>query len=124
MQAVLHAPGRALVIEIEAIATPGMADEIMDRTKAIERTTKLTVEQRMKPVPSGGGRGDLECPNGAYRKDELFVAFIGVGATGERHSDRPVAGVSGKDGEQVIRLQLKLPVRLNHPGIAMSAPGP
>jgi len=44
MQAVLSAPGRVLVIEIETVSTPGMTDEVMDRTKAIKRATERTVE--------------------------------------------------------------------------------
>lgn len=44
VQAVLNAPGSTLVIELETVATPGMTDEIMDRTKAIKRATELTVE--------------------------------------------------------------------------------
>jgi hypothetical protein len=34
-------------IELETVATPGMTDEIMYRTKAIKRATELTVQQRM-----------------------------------------------------------------------------
>jgi len=44
MQAVLNPPGGALVIESETVATPGMTDEIMDRTKSIKGATELTVE--------------------------------------------------------------------------------
>jgi hypothetical protein len=89
MQAVLSVPGRALVIEIETVSTPGMTDEVVDRTKPIKRTAELTVQERMKALAGGGARGDLESPIGAYRKDELFVAFIGLGTTGEHHSYRP-----------------------------------
>jgi hypothetical protein len=32
-----------------------MTDEVMDGTKPIKRATELTVEQRMKALPSGGG---------------------------------------------------------------------
>jgi len=75
----------------------------------------------MKPLPSSCGRSDLDGPTGACRKNELFVGCIGVSTTGEHHSAFPPAGVSGKDGEQAICFNLELPVRLNHPGIAMSA---
>ena len=37
MQTVLSAPGRALVIEIETVSTPGMTDEVTDGTKPIKR---------------------------------------------------------------------------------------
>jgi hypothetical protein len=123
MQAVLSVPSRALVIEIEPVSTAGMTDDVMDRTKPIQRTAELTVEERMKALAGGEGRGDLESPMGAYRKDELFIAFIGPGTTGERHSYRPVAGASCKESEEVIRFQLQLPVRVNDLGIAMSASG-
>ena len=55
MQVVLNAPGCALVIEIESVSTPGVADEVMDGTEAIECTGELTAEERMKPLPSGSG---------------------------------------------------------------------
>ncbi len=122
MQPVLSPPGRGLVVEIETVATPGMADEVMDGTKPVERTPDLTVEERMKALPSGSGRGHLESPIGAHRQDELFVAFVGLGATGEGHSHSTVAGVSSQESEKMIRFHLESPVGLNHLGIAMSTP--
>ncbi len=123
MQAVLSAPGRAFVIETETVSTPGMADEVMNGTEPIERATKLAAEEGMKALSNGRGRGDLQSLIGAHRTDELFVAFIGSDTTSEYHSYRPMVGMSSEEGVQVIRFHLKLPVRLNHLGIAMSASG-
>ena len=55
VQAILSAPGRALVLEIETVSTPGMTDEVMDGAKPVKRATQLTVEERMKTLPSDGG---------------------------------------------------------------------
>ncbi len=121
VEAVLSAPGRALVIEIEPVSAPGMTDEIVDGTKAIKRTTERTVEERMQALPGSGGRGDLERPFGAYGNDELCVVFVGVRTTGEGHSDHSVAAFSSEEAEEVIGLQLELSVRPDHLGIAMSA---
>ena len=121
MQAVLNAPGRALMIEIETVSTPGMTDEVMDGKKAIKRASEPTIEERMKALSSGDGRGDLESPMGTYIKDELLVALIWFGTTGECNSYRRAADVSSEEGEEAIGFNLELSVRLNHLGIAMSA---
>jgi len=121
METVLRVPRRALVMKIKAVSAPGMAEDVMDRTKPVKCATELTVQERMKARAGGGGRGDLESPLGAYREDELAVAFVGLGTTGEDHSYRPPALATGKQSEQVIRFPLQLPVRLNDLGIAMSA---
>jgi hypothetical protein len=55
MEAVLSVPCCALVMESEAISTPGMTDEVVHGTKPIKRTAELTVEKRMKALASGGG---------------------------------------------------------------------
>jgi len=106
VEAVLSVPGGALVIESKTVSTPGMSDDVMDGAKPVERTAELAVEKRMKALAGGGGRGDLECPNGAYGKDELFVAFVGLGTLGERHPNRLVTDASSKESEEVIRFPL------------------
>jgi hypothetical protein len=55
VQAVLSTPGRALVIEIETVSTPGVADEVMDSTEPIKRAAEFTAEERMKAFSNGGG---------------------------------------------------------------------
>ena len=75
MEAVLSAPCCALVMEGEAVPTPGVTDEVMHGTEPVKRTAEPTVQKRMKALAGGGGRGDLERPIGAYRKDELLVAL-------------------------------------------------
>ncbi len=77
VQAVLSVPGRAFVLEIEAESIPGVSNEVMNRTKPIKGPTELTTQQWMKALSGGDGRGDLECPVGANRKDQFFVAFVG-----------------------------------------------
>ena len=41
MQAVLSPPGRTLVVEIETVSTPGVADEVMNGAKPIKRSTRI-----------------------------------------------------------------------------------
>jgi acetyl/propionyl-CoA carboxylase alpha subunit len=102
METVLNAPGRALANEIKAIPTPGVTDQIMDRTKPVERATEFTAEKGMKALSGGGGRGDLERSTGAYSANELFVACIGSVASGEYHARSPRAGVPREVRIQVI----------------------
>ncbi len=102
METVLNAPGRALANEIKAIPTQGVTDQIVDRTKPVERATELTAEQGMKALSGGGGRGDLERSTGAYCANELFVACIGSAAPGEHHARCPRAGVPREVRIQVI----------------------
>jgi hypothetical protein len=69
VQTVLSAPRRTLVIEIETVTTPGVTDEVMDRTEPVECTTEFTAQQRMEPLSNGDGRGDLQNSAPAYRTD-------------------------------------------------------
>jgi hypothetical protein len=55
VQAFLHAPGPALVTEIETISTPGMTYEVMDGAKPVKRAAELAVEKGMEALPHGGG---------------------------------------------------------------------
>ncbi len=121
MQVVLGTPGRALVLEIKTVSTPRMTDEIMDRTEPIKRAPEFAAEERMKALTNCRRRGDLECLVGTDRTNELFVALVRLGTSGECHSDRRVVGISSEEGEYVIGFNLELPVRLNHLSVAMSA---
>src|ERR1700722_10196077 len=60
VQAVLHAPGSALVSQSEAVATPGMTDEIVDGAEAIKRAAELTSEEGMEAPTTCDGCSDLE----------------------------------------------------------------
>lgn len=55
VEAILSSPGRALVIEIEAVSTRRMTDEVMDCTEPIKRTSELTAKKGMKALYDGGG---------------------------------------------------------------------
>jgi hypothetical protein len=44
MQVVLCTPGRALIIEIEAVSTPGVPYEVVNGTEPIKGASELTVE--------------------------------------------------------------------------------
>ena len=55
MQAVLNTPRRTLPMEIEAVATPGMTDEVVNGTKPIKCATEFTTEERMKAFSHRGG---------------------------------------------------------------------
>ncbi len=54
VQTVLSSPGRALVIEIEAVATPGMTDEVVDCSEPIERAAELTAKEGVKTLSDNG----------------------------------------------------------------------
>ena len=48
MEAVLSVPRCALVMESEAVSTPGMTDEVMHGTEPVKRTAELTVEKTQR----------------------------------------------------------------------------
>ncbi len=97
-----------------------MTDEVMDGTKSIKGACEPAVDEGMKAPSGGDGRSDLEGSVGTYVADEFFVAFIWSGASRE-HDSNGVASVLGEEGEEAIRFNLELPVRLDHFRIAMSA---
>jgi hypothetical protein len=102
METVLNAPGGALAHEVKAIPTQGVTDQVVDRTKPVERATELTAEQGMKALSGSGGGGDLERSAGAYCANELFIARIGSAAPGERHARCPRAAAPGEARIQAI----------------------
>jgi hypothetical protein len=51
----LDAPRRAFVGKVEAESAPGMTEEVVDRSKPVERATELTIEERMKALANGDG---------------------------------------------------------------------
>jgi hypothetical protein len=55
VKTVLDAPRRTFVGKVEAESAPGMTEEVVDRSKPVERATELTIEERMKALANDDG---------------------------------------------------------------------
>ena len=110
MQQVLSSPSRVLGVERETVPAPAMPNEIMNGTKTIECATELAVEDRVKATLGRRRRRDFKSSTRRHRRNELCIARIGSGAAGEHDSSRRRDRVTTHNGEEMVRLGLKLPI--------------
>jgi hypothetical protein len=55
VQTVLDAPCRTFVSKVETESASGMTEEVVDRSKPVERATELTIEEGMKALANRDG---------------------------------------------------------------------